>query len=39
MKRYVIKRPAEAQPEKLARYRSDLNEEQFRVATANPGAA
>ncbi|HVG32933.1 MAG TPA: ATP-dependent helicase [Pyrinomonadaceae bacterium] len=39
MKRYVIKRPEATAPEKLARYRAELNEEQFRVATANPGAA
>ncbi len=39
MKRYVIKRPAEAMPERLARYRAELNEEQFKVATASPGAA
>ncbi|HYY59302.1 MAG TPA: UvrD-helicase domain-containing protein, partial [Pyrinomonadaceae bacterium] len=39
MKRYVIKRPEGAAPERLARYRAELNEEQFRVATANPGAA
>ncbi len=38
-KRYVIKRPDASQPEKLARFRAELNEEQFRVATANPGAA
>ncbi|MDT4967931.1 MAG: ATP-dependent helicase UvrD/PcrA [Acidobacteriota bacterium] len=37
MTRYVIKR-ADA-PDKLARYRAELNEEQFQVATANPGAA
>lgn len=38
-KRYVIKRPDVVVPEKLARFRAELNEEQFRVATANPGAA
>jgi DNA helicase-2/ATP-dependent DNA helicase PcrA len=38
-KRYVIKRPDAVVPEKLARFRAELNEEQFRVATANPGAA
>ncbi|HEY0083304.1 MAG TPA: ATP-dependent helicase, partial [Pyrinomonadaceae bacterium] len=40
MKRYVIKRPAGASalPERLARYREELNEEQFAVATAPPGA-
>ncbi len=37
MTRYVIKR-GDA-PDKLARYRAELNEEQFAVATANPGAA
>jgi DNA helicase II / ATP-dependent DNA helicase PcrA len=39
MKRYVIKRPADIAPDHLARYRAELNEEQYRVATANPGAA
>ncbi|HZB44406.1 MAG TPA: ATP-dependent helicase, partial [Pyrinomonadaceae bacterium] len=39
-KRYVIKRPAGAQlPDRLARYREELNEEQFAVATAPAGAA
>jgi DNA helicase-2/ATP-dependent DNA helicase PcrA len=38
-KRYVIKRPESVVPEKLARFRAELNEEQFRVATATPGAA
>ena len=38
-KRFVIKRPEGALPEKLARFRAELNDEQFRVATANPGAA
>jgi DNA helicase II / ATP-dependent DNA helicase PcrA len=38
-KRYVIKRPEGALPEKLARFKAELNDEQFRVATANPGAA
>ncbi|MGH9940949.1 MAG: ATP-dependent helicase, partial [Pyrinomonadaceae bacterium] len=39
MKRYVIKRPEGAGvPEKLARYREELNEEQFAVVTAPPGA-
>ena len=37
MTRYVIKRGAA--PDQLARYRAELNEEQFQVATANPGAA
>src|SRR5437763_2500180 len=39
MKRYVIKRPETTVPEKLARYRAELNDEQFQVATSNPGAA
>ena len=38
-KRYVIKRPEGALPERLARFKAELNDEQFRVATANPGAA
>ena len=38
MKRYVIKRLAGAQaPDKLARYREELNAEQYAVATAPPG--
>jgi DNA helicase II / ATP-dependent DNA helicase PcrA len=40
MKRYVIKRPAGSQlPDRLARYRDELNEEQFAVATAPAGAS
>jgi DNA helicase-2/ATP-dependent DNA helicase PcrA len=39
MKRYVIKRPGGVVPDKLARYRADLNEEQFTVALAQAGAA
>ena len=40
MKRYVIKRPAgPSLPDRLARYREELNEEQLAVATAPPGAA
>ncbi|MFN2596276.1 MAG: ATP-dependent helicase [Pyrinomonadaceae bacterium] len=40
MKRYVIKREAAAgAPERLARYREELNEEQFAVACAPAGAA
>src|SRR3954468_16761642 len=40
MKRYVIKRPAGSRmPDRLARYREELNEEQFAVATAPAGAA
>ncbi|MCA1660358.1 MAG: UvrD-helicase domain-containing protein, partial [Verrucomicrobiaceae bacterium] len=35
MKRYVIKRPGAAHlPDRLARYREELNEEQFAVVTA-----
>ena len=37
MTRYIIKRGA-GRPEKLARYRTELNEEQFEVATSNGGA-
>ncbi len=36
MKRYVIKRPAGA-PDRLARYREELNAEQFAVVTAPAG--
>src|ERR671939_714191 len=40
MKRYVIKRPAGAGlPDRLARFREELNAEQFAVATAPAGAA
>src|SRR5919112_1889842 len=40
MKRYVIKRPeGSGLPDRLARYREELNEEQFAVATAPVGAA
>ncbi len=40
MKRYVIKRPeAAALAEKFARYKAELNDEQFAVATASKGAA
>lgn len=39
MARYVIKRDRAAVPERLTRYRSELNEEQFRVVTAKPQAA
>ena len=39
-KRYVIKKPAGARlPDRLARFREELNEEQFAVATAPAGAA
>ncbi|PYS47571.1 MAG: hypothetical protein DMF68_15660 [Acidobacteria bacterium] len=37
MTRYIIKRGAAT--DNLARYRAELNEEQFEVATSNPGAA
>lgn len=39
MARYVIKRDQNAVPEKLTRYRSELNDEQFRVVTAQPKAS
>ncbi len=39
MARYVIKRDQGSVPEKLTRYRSELNEEQFRVVTSKPSAA
>ncbi|HYJ46108.1 MAG TPA: UvrD-helicase domain-containing protein, partial [Pyrinomonadaceae bacterium] len=40
MARYVIKRGENAlAPDRLARYRAELNAEQFEVATSNPGAA
>src|SRR5881227_2879789 len=39
MKKYVLKRDQKAVPERLTRYRSELNEEQFRVVTAKPKAA
>jgi len=40
MKRYVIKRPAGSQmPDRLARFREELNEEQLAVATALAGSA
>ncbi len=39
MKRYVIKRPAALVPDKLARYRAELNEEQYAVALAPAGAS
>src|SRR4029078_1684212 len=35
----LIKRDPGSIPEKLTRYRAELNEEQFRVVTAKPGAA
>ena len=39
MKKYVIKRDENALPERLTRYRQELNEEQFRVVTALPRAS
>src|SRR5258706_5196220 len=39
MKKYVVKRDKTALPEKLTRYRSELNDEQFAVVTAKPQAA
>ncbi len=38
MARYVIKRDASSLPERLTRYKSELNEEQFAVVTAQPKA-
>jgi DNA helicase II / ATP-dependent DNA helicase PcrA len=38
MKKYVIKRDETSLPEKLTRYRNELNEEQFRVVTSKPCA-
>jgi len=39
MKKYVIKRDENSLPERLTRYRQELNEEQFRVVTAPPKAS
>ncbi|MFN2453389.1 MAG: ATP-dependent helicase [Pyrinomonadaceae bacterium] len=39
MKRYVIKRPDAPHAERFARYKAELNEEQFAVATAAKGAS
>ncbi len=39
MKKYIIKNDARSLPEKLSRYREELNEEQFRVVTSQPKAA
>ncbi|MEO8074608.1 MAG: UvrD-helicase domain-containing protein, partial [Acidobacteriota bacterium] len=39
MKKYVIKRNENSLPERLTRYRTELNEQQFRVVTAKPHAA
>lgn len=38
MARYVLKRDKSSLPERLTRYKSELNEEQFRVVTAQPKA-
>ncbi len=38
MKKYFIKRDESSLPERLMRYRSELNEQQFRVVTAKPQA-
>ncbi|HMO81146.1 MAG TPA: ATP-dependent helicase [Pyrinomonadaceae bacterium] len=38
MARYVIKRDRSSVPERLTRYKSELNEEQFAVVTAQPKA-
>ena len=39
MKKYVIKRDEKSLPERLTRYRQELNAEQFRVVTAQPKAS
>jgi DNA helicase-2/ATP-dependent DNA helicase PcrA len=39
MARYVLKRDAGGLPERLTRYKGELNEEQFRVVTSQPKAA
>ena len=38
MARYVIKRDQNSLPERLTRYKSELNDEQFKVVTAQPKA-
>jgi DNA helicase-2/ATP-dependent DNA helicase PcrA len=38
MKKYVVKRDKNSLPERLTRYRQELNEEQFRVVTSPPKA-
>lgn len=38
MARYVLKRDQGSLPERLTRYKNELNEEQFRVVTAQPRA-
>jgi DNA helicase-2/ATP-dependent DNA helicase PcrA len=39
VKKYVLKRDQGSLPERLTRYKTELNEEQFRVVTAPPKAA
>src|SRR4029078_786380 len=39
MAKYVIKRDAGSLPERLTRYKQELNDEQFRAVTAKPGAS
>jgi DNA helicase-2/ATP-dependent DNA helicase PcrA len=39
MARYVIKRDGGGLPERLTRYKQELNDEQFRAVTAKPGAS
>lgn len=39
MKKYVLKRDQSSRPDKLTRYRAELNDEQFRVVTAKPQAS
>lgn len=39
MKSYVVKRDQRSLPDRLTRYKDELNEEQFRVVTAPPKAA
>ena len=39
MAKYVLKRDAGGLPERLTRYKSELNDEQFRVVTSPPKAA
>ena len=39
MKRYVLNRDQGSLPERLTRYKSELNDEQFRVVTAKPQAS
>ena len=39
MAKYVLKRGGDGLPERLTRYKNELNEEQFRVVTSQPKAA